>query len=509
VEREDTFRPSLLIKPTDQLGLTVSALYQHTTMGGYNDFDIPPGCPPTPCGHYQPFNLQEPFDDTVKLLSGVLHYNASFATLTSVTSSWTRSEQQTQDASEAIENLFTGPYVAVPITELDRSEQFSQELRLTSSGDSRFQWLAGLFYSNFIYRLNDYGANTAYAEPINPDGVLLDAGVRYDTKQYAAFAEVSYQIAPFWKFTTGLRAFRYDSNLYYFESGVFAPDGPGSQFTSQGETSDHGINPKFNLAYIPNDNLTVYGTASKGFRPGGLFTPPPTSGPASCAPSLAALGFPADKTSYGSDSLWNYEIGEKARLLDGRLSVHSDIYLIRWNGIQQVVPLSCGYLIEANSGQARSYGPELEMEAVVAPGAKLTLSGAYTKAYIDHPASFLGVAPGAPVFNVPEYMASTSFDYSRPISSNLSIFGRVSETLTGPQWDVAYAVQHLPPYALTDLRVGLRSEHWTSTLFVSNATNTTAILTINNTFFTENIPDLTRATVNQPRTVGLKISWRP
>ena len=508
-ERLNTVRPTLLITPTDRLSITISALYQDTKLGGYDNIDIPPGCSSSVlCGHYQPEDVPEPFADTVKLLSAVVHYDASVADITSASSYWSRNETQTQDASEAIENLIGPPFVRIPYTETDHSAQFSEELRAVSTGDGPFQWVGGLFYSNFQYSLYQYSANSYFADPIaNPQGVLVDLDVPYDTKQYAAFAEASYKISPAWKITAGLREFRYRSTLSFIESGLFSPNSVAAPFTENVETSEHSLNPKFNLAYIPDDNLTVYGTASKGFRPGGISEPIPTSGPANCGPSLKQIGYTGSTTTYGPDSLWNFELGEKARLLEGRVSVHSDVYYIRWAGIQQVIPLTCGFLLEANAGNARSYGPEVEIEAKVATGVTLTVNGAYTNATINQPSSFSGVLAGQPLLNIPKYTTSASLEYQRPIFDGMTLRGRASETVVGPQYDIAYAQEQLSSYALTDLRLGLSRDQWTATLFVNNATNKQAILTINNTFFTENIPDLTRATVNQPRTIGVKLDY--
>jgi len=36
-----------------------------------------------------------------------------------------------------------------------------------------------------------------------------------------------------------------------------------------GLAQNSGVTPKLDLAYIPDDNTTVYGTVSRGFRPGG------------------------------------------------------------------------------------------------------------------------------------------------------------------------------------------------------------------------------------------------
>ena len=508
-ERLDTLRPSLKITPTDRLTIDVSALYQRTTAGGYDNIDIPPGCGGgVLCGHYEPFDVAEPFSDYVKLLSAVVNYDASLAKITSASSYWTRNESQVQDASELTQNAFEVPYfTAVPYPETDHSEQFSEELRVTSSGAGRFQWLAGLFYSNFQFDTTQNVVSSNYAGLTGePTGDVFYANFPYDTKEYAVFAEASYKIAPDWKLTAGLREFRYRSEVNAVESGLASASGGPERFLDTVNTSNHGLNPKFNLAYIPNDDLTVYAAASKGFRPGGISEPIPLSGPLSCLPALQAVGLSAGSVAYGPDSLWDYELGEKVRLMDGRVTVHSDVFYIRWSEIQQVVTLNCPFLLEANSGNARSYGAEVEVEARVTAGLTVNINGGYTNATLNDPAPFAG-PPGQPLLNIPKYTAAASLVYEHPIFDEVTLTARVSEAIVGPQWDVAYAEKQLPAYALTALRAGVGRGQWAATLFVDNLTNKLAVETINNTFFTGNIPDLTRGTVNQPRTIGVKLDY--
>jgi outer membrane receptor protein involved in Fe transport len=448
-ERLNTLRPSLLIKPTDELSISISALYQRTTMGGYDNFDIPPGCDTgAPCGHYQPFDVAEPFSDLVRLLSTVIHYDTSTVGVTSATSYWTRNESQAQDASEALESALGPPFVSAPLAETDASKQLSEELRLASNGGGAFQWLVGVFYSDFKFVWDQSWYSDTFAIPTNPAGAIYVAHIPYDTKQYAAFTEESYKITSDLKFTAGLRAFRYQSDASTVYSGLLTPSGDGSNFYGSTNTSAHGLNPKFNLSYAPTHDLTLYGTAAKGFRPGGISE----AFPQSCVPGLQAVGLtPAAAQSYGPDSLWNYELGEKARLMDG-------------------------------------------------------LSGTYTNAVIS--TGKYGITDGQPLLNIPKYTASLSLDYRKSLPADMTLTGHLSESVVGPEWDISYEQAQLPSYALMDARVALNRRQWTATLFVDNATNRLAIQTINNTFFSLNIPSLTRATMNQPRTIGVKIGWQ-
>jgi outer membrane receptor protein involved in Fe transport len=136
-----------------------------------------------------------------------------------------------------------------------------------------------------------------------------------------------------------------------YDASVPSPVAP-----TRTQAADSGFNPRFNLSYSPNADLTTYLSASKGFRPGGanqLVSPPNI--PPYCAPGY--------QPSFGSDSVWNYEIGEKARLFDNWLSVNSDFYYIKWTGVQQTILQLCGYQYQANAGngrQLRLYGREID-----------------------------------------------------------------------------------------------------------------------------------------------------
>ena len=88
---------------------------------------------------------------------------------------------------------------------------------------------------------------------------------------------------------------------------------------------------------------------------------------------------------FGPDAAWNYEVGEKAKLFGNWLTINSDIYYIKWTGVQQVITLPCGYQYYNNAGDGRSFGPELEVNAKLSNEWTASLSGAWTDAKITHP----------------------------------------------------------------------------------------------------------------------------
>jgi iron complex outermembrane recepter protein len=94
---------------------------------------------------------------------------------------------------------------------------------------------------------------------------------------------------------------------------------------TQSQTS---MTPKFNLAYEFDKDLMVYGTIAKGFRPGGGNEPLPTTGPLWSGLPVNSFHYATNNwpSTYSPDTVWNYEIGEKARFFDRHLTLNSSIY---------------------------------------------------------------------------------------------------------------------------------------------------------------------------------------
>jgi outer membrane receptor protein involved in Fe transport len=512
-ERLYSGRISVLYKPNEDWSVLATFLSQNLEMGGYDLIDGPPGLPHL--AHYEAFNTPEPITDRVSVYSLAINGNLGFADLTSATSYWNRRATQTQDAAESISATLGTPLVPVGFSETDPSHQFSQEIRLTSAGNGSLHGTVGAFFSDMTSDWNEFGANAANTGA--PGGIYFQSYNPYNIKQSALFGDGSWKFTDTLTLSAGLRWYHYDSTIDVSEWGSVTPSPTQPASPTVTKASDKGFNPRVNLSYQPTSDLNTYITAAKGFRPGGanILIPPPTQVPF-CAP-----GSPE---SFGPDSVWNYEIGEKARLLGNRVSINSDFYYIKWSDIQQSVPLACGYVYNTNAGNGRSYGPEIEVTAKVTDEWTVTASGAITNAEITNPTlayatSLYGTngqpycpANGKctiPILNVPHQTAALSLVYATEIGDGYRLTARASDTYTGFATDQAYFFGvHLPPYAIAAARLTLAHGAWSANLFVDNLTNKTALLTANNTQFQFNIPQLTRYTTNQPRTIGTQINWR-
>jgi iron complex outermembrane recepter protein len=509
-ERLQGGRVEFLAQPTAALKIEATAIYQKITMGDYDEYDLPPGITDA---RFQSDNNNEPISDEFKLYGLTASYDLGFAQLTSASAYYSRTESQTQDTSEPLYSLL--PLYGVTISqfypnafnETDTTRQFSEELRIASTGTGPLQWIAGAFFSHFQSIFAEYNAsipivaNAPGELAVDPEGILYQANNPYHIKQYAIFGEGTYAFTENWKLTAGARWYRFDSRADEETEGYLATSGSATPLLNTFVTSNTGVNPKVTLSYEQNHDLTIYGTASRGFRPGGINQQIPDP------PCTLAT------EAYGPDSIWNYEIGEKAKLLDNRVIVNADVYYIRWSQVQQSVNQPCGYPLTQNAGTAASYGPEVEITALLTPELTLAVSGTYTHATLTSVNTSLEQAdtaftPGLGLLNVPKYTETTSLTYVKPINDNLKFSARLNNSYVGQATDIDFTYGTLPSYNLVGLRFGLLGEKLSGFLFADNLTDKRAQLGINTTGFAYTIPSLIRVATNQPRTIGVDMKYR-
>ena len=531
-------RATILWQVTDDLTLTPTVFYQRITQDGPSARDSVPGT----MAHYQPFDVAEPYADRFTLGALTGNYRAPGFDLTSVTALWTRISTQTQDTSESFENPYTcitiapscgqlpfygpngvgsGPVVG---TETDPSRQFSEEFRVASTADGPLKGVAGVFYSNFKseWQLNTQSPNNlSYVDFSNfttPAATTTVWGLNEpaNIRQWAVFGEGTWAITPALKATAGLRWFSYTSDLSMYFAGWGSPLGGATPSTTDVSQASKGVDPKFNLSYEFSSDLMVYATAAKGFRPGGGNQPLPNFPPPN-AP--ANFGYTAWPKPYNSDSLWSYEVGEKSRFLDRHLTANASVYYEDWSQIQ-LEELPFGYPLFDNSGDAKIYGSELEIQALLGGGFTLSASGAYTHATLDPGPHYTIVLQGQPVGDpasrvvpdVPKYTANVGLDYIHALAGELSLVSHADYTYTGQRYDLVAINQgqmwSLPGYDLVNLRLGVKSgSDWGVSLFCTNLANNHPALE-NMTALNLANPDFNRVLTSQPRTIGLDFSFK-
>src|SRR5579859_143354 len=530
-------RVTLQWKPTDDLTITPSFLYQSSHQDGISAYDSTPGT----MAHYQPFDIAEPLTDRIAIYGLTANYVFPTFDITSVTSYWTRLSTQTEDGSEN----FNSPTTAVTYAannglpnpgyygpngsgevfghETDPSSQFSEELRFSSIGDGPLQWVGGAFFSNFRSVWNFQGRTPnagsymdigTFAPATTQD--WFDAYSPTQLIQYAVFGEGTYALTSALKATIGLRWYAYD---YRYSSTI---SGWGTAFgaAAPAETGlitqyAAGVNPKFNLSYDFATDLMGYVTVARGARPGGGNALYPTTGPYWSA-VFAPYNFPGGKwpTSYQPDSVWSYELGEKARFFDKRLTIDSSVYYEDWQNIQlEATPGDWPEKINGN--HAAIYGGEIEAKASLGGGFTASAGGGFSHVNLDAGPHWQ-IVPKGKLPDVAPVTFDLSLSYTKPVSDKLSVTALIENNYVGQRYSISFPIGYttnsayvpLPAYDLTNIRAGLMSDDgWTASLFVNNLFNKHAQLEY---LWQETLPaaSFNRVVTNQPLTGGVDISWK-
>jgi outer membrane receptor protein involved in Fe transport len=510
-ERLTGARVALLIKPTDAFTVTPSIFYQRITQGGMNTYDSDPGT----LTHYQPFDIAEPYTDRFTVYSLPATYTWANFSVTSASSYWTRTSTQAQDGSEAVQNALgiptfdvaAGGIGPVQAQEVDSTHEFSQEIRVASSGEQRFQWIVGGFYSNYHFSI-DTGAT-------HVPGLLTAAGGAFGTsnlfhvmsplriKEEAGFLHLSYQFDHAVKLEAGARYYAYQSSVSSVANGfAYGGDTPVLNAAS---ASANGVNPMVNLSWTPEGGPLLYATAAKGFREGAGNFPIPTTGTVGsvCLANLEAIGRSSAPTSFDPDTVWSYELGEKGRFFDGRVIFNADAFYISWAHVQQLVALACGLSFTANGPNAAVKGGEAELQAKLARGLTLTQSVGYADAAFSEAYPAAAIVAGQPLLDAPRWTLSTSLRYEHPLSV-YTFIAQAQNSYQSPSYDLSYQLNHLPGRDLTNVRSGLEAEKWSVYAFANNVLNRHYPLE-NLNLLTFTGPDYNRVATNQPFTAGVEV----
>lgn len=482
-------RVSLRWTPLEQLSITPTFHYQRTDLDSAIEADVGQG-------EFLQVRFQdEPQSALDEYYNLLVEYELGFADFISSTTWIERDVTAANFLGNLAAALIGQPFdVLIANTgndlideRVNPNELFVQEARLQSNSEGNLGWLAGVFYldqtggedQNFLAP-----SFVAFGKSLGvfPDGApnfAFSENTDTTEEQTGVFVDVSYEFFDEIEASVGLRwTDSKRGTLSFIDGALF-----GSSVTDREVEFDDEITPRYHLAWRPDDNFMLYGSAAKGFRVGRDQTPI-TGGP--CVPDLIALGIdPAASGRVEGDSLWNYEIGAKAALLGGRLVTNVAAYYIDWSNIQQTVNLACGSGFVTNAGEAEIRGLELELFARPGDRVSVNLGFSYTDAEAGSEGRFdiPGQEPGDPLPEVPEWIVTAGAQYSYPISPAYAGYLRGDVTYRSEVFQDFSQTEELtrPSYFLAGARLGVESEAWDAALFVDNLLDEYIVYTFDNT----------------------------
>ena len=417
--------------------------------------------------------IPEKVSFTTRISNLKLDADLGFATLTASVADSHKSQNYAGDLS---------PFYGAPTTTVGVATTHSQmaEVRLTSPGNQRFDWLVGAYYGWF---------DENYPSPTYQDGAdVFDFNAAYRSNESAVFAEGTYRFNSQWRATVGGRSYdiRVRTNIVQGEPDV--PDTPEEANT--GWQKGSGFSPKASLTFEPNSMVMSYALVSKGFRMGGVNLVAPLSGFATPA-------------TYGSDHLVNYELGLRLTSPDRTLEFDTTAFFIDWSNIQLRLNRPEGFAYVANAGVAHSKGLENSLSWKPFTGLTLQAGLTYLEAALAESLN-LGngttlpngaVLPGASKWSTSE---TAEYRFRGRFSPHVLLSHRYLSTAHGdfsPELPVGN-------YHIVDLRGGIDVGQWGITAFVNNIGDRRGVTAA--AFFGEQLTDF----YVMPRTIGLQLDWR-
>lgn len=496
-------RASLLFQPDPDLTIKLSGFAERIKSNGLQyAFRDPVTHQPVQGPYDQSFASSQPSEDQLYLGSGTIDWNLHFAKLTSVTAYQYTEINNTSDfavAYSAILGAALGPVGVQPYTiPADAyTKRFTQELRLASGSNKSFEYVVGGFFSDEHTFQNIAARNSA-----DPQGKLLGLTLAQfllpsTAREFALFANGTVYFTSKLDGTIGIRQ-SWDHQVFT-SNGVgllINPAAPTTPVTSTGTSNESVQTYLFNLRYRPTTRTLVYGRIASGYRPGG--------------PNLVIGGASTGNSSFQADKLWNYELGVKQSLADGRGFIDLSGYHIDWSNIQQVRNVG-GINQLVNAGNARINGAEGLVSLKIVPPLNLLVSGTYTDAKLTTPALLLGLAnAGAQLPLTAKFSAAVAGSYDFRIgdgaSGNFNLaFRHVGERNAGYPGSAVVPLYRLSAYNVVDATLSLRKDGWEIGPYIKNLFDVrgeVSASTINNQYV-PTTPVL--VTLSQPRTFGVVV----
>jgi iron complex outermembrane receptor protein len=436
-------RISVLWEPVPELKITPRFVYQDSKANGFNreefynlyDNQFTTGAAGTDLGE-RTIYLKSPerFRDKTALADLVASYDFGGAELTSVSSYLHRNIFVSRDASAlsgsvSVDLGFAPAGIDLPSDLVDRTKlkQFTQELRLASTGAGPFQWVFGGFYSHvdrdYTQRLPTpgydaftdaaLGAGTAAAvsNGFAPDSPY-NSDLPYVIKQEAVFGEASYKFGQI-KLTGGGRYYSFQESRKFKSGGLFA-----NSDNRTDKTKSNGFSPRAIVSWEPSRNLSVNLQAAKGFRLGGVNDP--LNVPI-CTPEDVQI-FGGYQT-YGDESLWNYEAGVKYS--KHGVTFNAAAFYNQIRNLQVTLDAgSCSSRIVFNVPKAHSQGVEAELSLHPTPGLDLSFAGSVLSSKFDSTVTsgagtvIGGIRAGNRLPTVPKYQFAVTANYGAALTQN-------------------------------------------------------------------------------------------
>lgn len=448
-----------------------------------------------------------------------------------------------------------GDYLAAfAVTE--HHERFSQEIRLSGETDT-FDWIVGAFYEESSYgwvehfgypSANENGSGTAvenyqqstslaYWEWATGESFPTASENWYaesdkDIEQTAVFGELTWRITDSLDLTLGGRYFDRDNQTLYFEehpTGNLDADPDFEDGKTLMQANDKKFVPKVSAKYQLDDDSSIYGLYSVGYRPGGV---------------NRQRGEPFFPKFYEMDKMQNYELGYRSTLDDGNAELRVTLWKMAWEDYHfeltdpsygacddgsDAIPGVCGQpwqIAITNAGDAEIDGISLYLDWAVTDNFVMGLSAEHRDARTETEIELDYVVPsGTKLPMTANTSAAIWGNYSWAMQDGLDGYARVQWSYESgnrtskldpvPLQNEDGSFNPFPQfsesaYNIGDLFVGMEADDWWVEFFVKNITDERAVFSQYSVggYSQQNLSEgrmhVQGLYVNRPREIGMR-----
>jgi iron complex outermembrane receptor protein len=544
----DYYRAKVRFEPTDRLMIELTYDEQNFESGGPS-VENPKFAG---LGDYTATNrLQAPAERKLQLGAVDIEADFGFATLAVNASAYDDEVDTVRDWTQ-VARTYVGPFYFAPYaiaepprlqgTAFESSTSSGQtlEARVTSNGDNRFNWMAGLFYTDqdqdfyseyWMPGITEYsdavGNFWPYRPPFFPDAAGVPDDLIWDFSRLTSFndtsffVDVDYDLTERWEIAGGIRVFKQEfdarsvSLLYScnFFCSLDGADPRGANIASSSETFEDSV---FRLStnYRLQDDLRVYFNYAEGFRRGG----------ANAVATTGLFAEPENLLTFEPDKVKSYELGLRGQAYGFNFT--TDVFFMDWDGpqIDGLTPSGNWYAV-VNAEAARNIGFEFEANGNLSENVDIAFGYAYVNAELSKDFSVPAAVRPAQGFEgdrlpgVPEHSLTASLNWYQPEllvewdgQFNVSISYR-SDVWTGFESNGNAPGSRNPSFlldgfAITNAFYAIENGDIRITAFADNVFNEKGITAINPVIWSG---DTINAGYNQfvmrPRTVGVRAAY--
>jgi outer membrane receptor protein involved in Fe transport len=347
------------------------------------------------------------------------------------------------------------------------SENFNEDIRLTSKSEGAWSWIVGAFYQDGEtfggqdVLLPDFGFNS-----INASNLL-------SSESWAIYGEASRTSEDEkWVLTIGGRYYeekrRFDENssVELLTPLTGAPDPIVTNTKGTDSSTNDTFNPRLNIAYYPSEDSMLYFEAAKGFRSGSI------TSTAIMTASNATLGGTNYDNSSEPDTLWNYTLGGKWNL--GSISIDLAAFFYDWGDAQvEISPALQTIVIPVADIEGRGIDLTIAWDTPI-DGLSLYFSGNTNEVELDNVDEAIVtklpfMADGSQLPGTAKSTYSIRANLVRPLNNDMTL----NANALFVQRDSVQSVfdgRIAPSIELLNANIGIAKDNWKVGLFGRNLT---------------------------------------